>query len=505
MTTNPEEIRRQIEALQAQLDAIDGKENDEIQSSVIPRQPSIPGNKDNLSIGGAVKDSSILLGNGNVIQNYYGDPPRSTPSIDKATEQYLDFLIANHHNLPLQGIRAGNQPLSVALEKVYISLSILDKSVDYEANSKGKPLINDMTYRGDLSVESALRRYRRLVIMGDPGCGKTTLLSYLAITFARDKRFGTELVHKRLGLDEIDNLPIFLPLRGLGFYLKEKHPFMGKDGPTLLLDYLFAYYQAQEISLPQDFFSAAFQEGRAILLLDGMDEVGDSNTRQRVARLIETFVARYPDTRYVVTSREVGYDGAARIGASFGLSKVRDFNATEVRRFLHDWTRVVELTLAHSRVRNRALNDGEIEIVYKQADKQSKNLADSIDGNSRVAELAVNPLLLTVIALVHRYRAKLPERRSELYEEAVEVLLGHWDSAKGMEDELDVVGIKLDSGDRRSFLEPVAFWMHERKRREIELHDLKSLLLPRFQNITGDKQKAVKAVMAFLLGCTQML
>ena len=205
--------------------------------------------------------------------------------------------------------------------------------------------------------------------------------------------------------------------------------------------------------MPEDFFNAALESGKAVILLDGMDELADIALRQRTARLIEKFAGRYPKCRFVVTSRVVGYDGAARVGAEFGLAKVRDFSPAEVRQFVRDWTRVVESTLAGS----DSLD------VLRLADEQSGRLTQAIETNPRVAELAVNPLLLTVIALVHRYRAQLPERRSELYEEAVEVLLGHWDRAKGLDDEQDLGGIRLDSGDRRSFLEPVALWMHERQ------------------------------------------
>ena len=59
-------------------------------------------------------------------------------------------------------------------------------------------------------------------------------------------------------------------------------------------------------------------------------------------------------------------------------------------------------------------------------------------------------LLLTVIALVQRYRAQLPERRTELYEEAIEVLLGKWDEAKGLETKVSMADRELDAGDRRS-------------------------------------------------------
>jgi len=216
--------------------------------------------------------------------------------------------------------------------------------------------------------------------------------------------------------------------------------------------------------------------------------VADKTSRQRVARLIEKFATRYPKCRMVVTSREVGYEGAARVGNEFGLAKVRDFSPPEVRQFVRDWTRVVESTLTGS----------DAPEILRLADAQAERLIQAIEGNPRVADLAVNPLLLTVISLVHRYRAQLPERRSELYEEAIEVLLGHWDEGKGLDPELQVAGLKLDSGDRRSLLEPVAFWMHERKRREIELDELRSLLEPAFRNLVEQPQKTAGVVEEFL-------
>ena len=113
--------------------------------------------------------------------------------------------------------------------------------------------------------------------------------------------------------------------------------------------------------------------------------------------------------------------------------------------------------------------------------------------------MAVNPLLLTVIALVHRYRASLPDRRSELYEEAVEVLLSRWDEAKQMDTEVTLAGKQLDAGDRRSLLEPVALWLHEKNRREIEADELRGVLRPLFLPIANnDRAQAAKIVDQFL-------
>jgi len=407
----------------------------------------------------------------------------------EALKRYLENIIVTHQLLRLQGIRAGDQPLSVLLEKVYVSLTAMDKQP--KALSPDEELAHsDIHYcgRGVLSIGATLTRYRRLVVIGDPGSGKTTLLAYLALTYARTLANLDNLVKKRLGLEESSHLPILLPLRDLGRRLQECHPDPGQDGPALLLDYLRDYYAAQEIELPADFFVGYLEKRQAVVLLDGMDEVADAGLRQRVARLIEKFALRFDQARFVVTSREVGYDGPARIAAGFGLAKVSEFTSEEVRHFVRDWTHVVEIGLA----------GGDSPDIQRMATEQAEKLICAIEGNVRVAELAVNPLLLTVIALVHRYRAQLPERRSELYEEAVEVLLWHWDRAKGMEDEQDFGSVKLDSGDRRSLLEPVAFWMHENRRREIELADLRSLLLPRFLNMTGDKAQAKKVIERFL-------
>jgi formylglycine-generating enzyme required for sulfatase activity/CheY-like chemotaxis protein len=387
-------------------------------------------------------------------------------------KKYLDYLIATHQHLSLQGISMGSLSLSVLLEKVYVSLTAIDQRVGGKRKADGKNNLIDERMQGGgiLTIASALQQYRRLVVIGDPGCGKTTLLSYLALTYARQD---ADVISNRLNLAESDYLPVLLPLRNFGQYLHMEHPDLSKDGPALLLRYLQDYYAAQAMDLPDDFFEKSLEIGKAIILLDGIDEVADKALRERIARLIENFTARYPEPRYVVTSRIVGYEGTGRIGAGFGVAKVRDFSSTEVRQFVHDWTRAVEVTV---------IGSDSIENL-RLADERARELIGEIEGNPRVADLAVNPLLLTVIILVHRYRAKLPTRRSELYEEAMEVLLSRWDDAKsGIQSELDVGYIKLDGGDRRSLLESVAFWMHERHLREIDLDDLRIILLPIFEN-----------------------
>jgi formylglycine-generating enzyme required for sulfatase activity len=442
----------------------------------------------------------------NVAGDYYAGAP-AAPVLDDETAlaRYLCHMIEANRRLQLQGIRSAGQLVSIDLEEIYITLTATERRtvaaeetwIDEMAGlapseagravrlEAGRP--RETVTQVKVKVQEALAAHPRLVVLGDPGCGKTTLQHYLALTYARDLLGEARLVERRLGLRE-QRLPILLPLRDFARYLEAHHPDSSTDGPKLLLDYLRTYFAHQDIPLPQRFFAGRLGRGEGAVLLDGVDEVADFAMRQRVARIIERFTLAYPDNRYVVTSRLVGYTEAARLGEGYAVSTVREFTRADIERFVTYWNRAVEVALAGN----------ETPFALAEAQRQSQALLNAIQNNQRVRELAVNPLLLTVIALVQRYRAQLPERRSELYEEAVEVLLGKWDEAKGLVDKATLAGRELDAGDRRGLLEPVALWMMERQAREIEADELRRQLGERFFEMLGDWRLAVKAVDDFL-------
>ncbi len=429
--------------------------------------------------------------------HYHGiAPPGGAPTLDAPTAlaRYLAHTIAANQALRLQGIRSAGELVSIGLEDIYITLTATIRraiTADDEQRPGSEPPV-ERVEQVKVKVQEALASYSRLVVLGDPGSGKTTLLRYLALTYARDllpveKPTGEEgAVKRRLELDE-QRLPVLLPLRDFARYLERYHPDIGADGPKLLLEYLRVYFENQQMPLPVDFFSARLEEGACAVLLDGMDEVAVFAIRQRVARIIELFTLAYPGNRYVVTSRSVGYTGAVRLGADYAVTTVRDFTWDDIERFVRQWTYAVEVTLAGEKT----------PYVEEKAATQAQVLLATIQKNDAVRALALNPLLLTVIALVHRYRAQLPERRTELYEEAVEVLLGKWDEAKGLTTTTQVRGVELDAGDRRSLLEPVALWMMEQRVREIETDTLRAQLRARFVAMRSDVP-ADKAVDDFL-------
>ncbi len=452
-------------------------------------------------------ERQIIVQGDYIEQRKTPEPPVSSPTLDADTalSRYLHHVIGSNHLLQLQGIRSSTGLVSIELEEIYITLTATERRTiadeqqwldemqhlaPGEAQRTAKMMGDrprETVQQVKVKVQEALRDHSRLVVLGDPGCGKTTLLKFLALTFARDPKGETGVVETRLQLKEA-RLPILLPLRDFAKHLQENYKDPSTDGPLCLLNFLNTYFEYQDIKLPARFFADKLTRGECLVLLDGVDEVADLSTRHRIARIIERFTIAYPNNRYIVTSRIVGYTDAARLGENYAVTTVRDFTWEDITHFVTYWNRSIEIALA----------GGETPQAMFAAKQQTEALLKAIENNERVRDLAVNPLMLTVIALVQRYRAQLPERRAELYEEAIEVLLSHWDVAKGLSSAIVIAGRELDAGDRRSLLEPVALWMMEQHAREIEADELRRQLGQRFYEMVGDWRAAGKAVDAFL-------
>jgi predicted NACHT family NTPase len=170
---------------------------------------------------------------------------------------------------------------------------------------------------------------RGVVILGDPGSGKTTLLHYQALRTARASGDGSAARA---------SLPIFVPLAAYDDFLRRTQ----KD--CSLGDFLAVYYD-QWHSLPglTPLFQHALAEGRALVLLDGLDEVLDTTTRQFVAEQAGALIRQWAPrgNLFAVTSRIVGYR-EARLPGDLTHVTVLDFGRTEIEIFAHQWCRSYE-------------------------------------------------------------------------------------------------------------------------------------------------------------------
>jgi predicted NACHT family NTPase len=107
--------------------------------------------------------------------------------------------------------------------------------------------------------------------------------------------------------------------------------------------------------------------------------------------------------------------------------------------------------------------------VRHRAYKEAGDLLQRLRLSPSLTALTVNPLLLTMIAMVHRYHGALPATRVELYAEICEVLLGRWRQTKGVKE-------TLTAAHKMSALRPLAAKMMESRLRDIATTDANSVV-----------------------------
>lgn len=278
-------------------------------------------------------------------------------------------------------------------------------------------------------VPTGRKRIGRFVVLGEPGSGKTTLCRFIAAFVAGQESINITSVERTAEL-----LPLFLPFRD---YLRRRQT--GADCGILEFLVEQAQRHLQVGSVDSSFFEEAIDAGKAVLLLDGLDEVGRPEERTETRDRVLAFCSQYPRLPVVVTSRFAGYQDAPLPTGEFQHLEVQPFDDDELRTFVGNWYTVQEPNDPQARERGRT------------------DLLAALQTEPRVRQLAGNPLLATLIALVHRTEAKLPGERAKLYDLLVRTLLETWpEQAKRAFQE-------IDPDLQRSYLEEFA--LEQQKRR----------------------------------------
>jgi len=354
-----------------------------------------------------------------------------------AKADYLKQLANWFDDVKFAGIAVEGQEIekSEKLAHIFVMPDVLEEvnihvRLDIQELWEGKNLqqMQRETRSGRKFLASQLLQHQnqsnKFVLLGAPGSGKTTLLSFFAVMLAQN-------YPEKLGLGPgIDCLPILIRIR---------------DFATLsdinLLDYArqFAEKTMSVKPLPEGFFEYWLADGRAMILLDGLDEVVEESKRYAVVQQIENFLGQYHQNLAIITSRPAGYKRDFFNTSEFEHYQLQLFDDAKVDEFINHWY--------DSRVRDAA-----------EAQRRKDSIKKALDENDRIKLLARNPLLLTIIALIHRYQAVLPRSRHKLYEKAVETLLKNWDANKNLTEQS---GFKcLDADDLRRQMEILAYWIH---------------------------------------------
>ncbi|NEQ71803.1 MAG: NACHT domain-containing protein [Okeania sp. SIO2C9] len=262
--------------------------------------------------------------------------------------------------------------------------------------------------------------YQYLVILGDPGSGKSTLLQYIALQWA-------ELPRKDLYLQPI---PILIELRT---YVRNYDANKCKN----FLDFL-EKGSGIICQLPQQELDAKLQNGDAIVMFDGLDEVFEPAKREEIITDIHRFTNVYKNVRVIVTSRVIGYKPQKLRDAEFYHFMLQDLQEEQVEDFIQRW-------------HNLTYQD------EAERERKRERLKRAMKDSRAIKELAGNPLLLTMMAILNRHQ-ELPRDRAELYNQASRVLLHQWDMERALVD-AKIDPITIDYKDKQAILRRVAFFM----------------------------------------------
>ncbi|MCU7722651.1 NACHT domain-containing protein [Actinoplanes sp. KI2] len=287
-----------------------------------------------------------------------------------------------------------------------------------------------------------------LAVLGAPGSGKTTLLNYVARHTAR-----TPAERRR-------PIPVLLQLRD--------HADAVAGEPTMPLSKLIRLgLPSLPVPEPGGWWESRLTRGKCVVLLDGLDEVASADKRRAVVAWVNQQVAIFPRNDFVVTSRPHGYRDEYVESAT--TLQVLSFTPDQVHRFLHGWYLAVER-------RATGTTGREVEMLAREA---ADDLLDRLAATPALYELTINPLLLTMIANVHRYRRSLPNSRADLYGEVCQVMLWRRQEAKRIDLNLPGIG-------KERLLAWLAFEMMKSGTRDISRRKLFDGISPRLRRISTE-------------------
>lgn len=484
MSQTPEDLQRQIEALQEQLRAL----------KAVPVQAVAPSMQGNAHISGRVYGPTVGLNLGTIIYN--------RPLSEEQREHLLHYLSRVLHKM--RRLRLGSlSPLDdkgLQLPQVYVMLattrrelvaegtdevvshffegsveqhqlkpeydpdqSLPDRAIQYKEqrtavlydekdmqSSQKIPAkigIRYTLWRSRLATESV--QHQHLVLLGDPGSGKSTFLRYLAWALAERGLNQCDNVTALFGWkDDQHLLPVVLPLRKLAGWL-------ARDGDSMatvsaaLRDEMEREYDARGTT---EMLDKALANGAALLLFDGLDEVpiesvpGKTADRLATLRAVRTFAEVHGHARVVITCRMRAFDRRLRDCLDWQIETIAPFTLGQIQAFVRAWYAEI---LAYG------------SCDQEQAERQQESLINAIVAWPKLREIAQTPLLLTMMALVLYEKGELPRDRPQLYERILEQLLGVWDQQRGGKSLAEVTGdAKVQSEQLRPVLDYLSFEAH---------------------------------------------
>lgn len=330
--------------------------------------------------------------------------PEGDADDEEFTRRYLTAISENLDRLELFGVRFERftRP-QTTLSVAYVSLNV---SQEDRPRARRPEALSISDWRsedrggGTVRVEQALSRHQRMLIRGEAGGGKSTLLRWLAVTAARGT-FSGELA------DLNGCVPFLIKLRS--------HADRPLPRPEEYLDDVAGNLSGL---MPRGWAHRRLLSGQALLLVDGVDEVIASQ-RQAVRQWLKGIVHDFPGIRIVVTSRPAAATAGWLRAEGFGTAFLEQLGPADLRALVRHW---------HEAVRDCT----DLPCSPERLPAYEAKLLARLEAAPHLRTLAATPLLAAMLCALNLDREALPRDRMGLYAAALDMLLETRDAKRNV-------------------------------------------------------------------------
>jgi len=354
-------------------------------------------------------------------------------------ESYLRRVVKLAGDLTLAGVdpavAAKQDGAALKLEAVYTALlTTAPKKRERPDRDAALALERGAGHEASSALEQ-LDRHPKLVLLGEPGSGKSTFSNHVALCLAGEllgsERANFKVLTAPLPDDEGEdreetqtwNHPPLLPVRVvLRDFAATGLPEVGERASA---SHLWSFVEETLTTAELGDYAASLknelQAEGGLILLDGLDEVPEAEGRRRqILQAVEDFAASFGKCRFLVTCRTYAYQEQRWRLSDFEAAELAPLSDGQVKRFIGRWYGYVGVLR---------------EMKPADAEGRAELLKRAVFSSERLRELAARPLLLTLMASLHAWRGgSLPEKREELYSDAVDLMLYFWEERRAEKD-----------------------------------------------------------------------